>query len=268
MAASEEQIKANKKNAKKSTGPKTKEGKKVASQNAVKHGLYAKSIIVNSPHLKENKQEYLDLVKAMFDELAPDGVFQEQLVLKIANCLWRQKRVIMAETAHINNQLDDIDEDEIYRRNLRWGGYDEDDPESMEQLEDDVDRIVENRAGMAAIPYDEQARSILRYEMRLDRQLTRAYRLLRLAKEESRLKREQEKQSFVGQERTCPSLPSPTPATNRQERVPDGAQRKYSESGEYIGGMFTDLNQIPTIDEIDAMREGREASADDECRET
>ncbi len=35
------QTKANQKNAQKSTGPKTVEGKAVVSQNAVKHGLFA-----------------------------------------------------------------------------------------------------------------------------------------------------------------------------------------------------------------------------------
>ncbi len=35
------QIKANKKNAQKSTGPRTAQGKAAVSQNAVKHGLFA-----------------------------------------------------------------------------------------------------------------------------------------------------------------------------------------------------------------------------------
>ncbi len=39
--ASEAQISANRQNAEKSTGPRTDEGKAVASQNAVKHGLFA-----------------------------------------------------------------------------------------------------------------------------------------------------------------------------------------------------------------------------------
>ena len=35
------QVKANRKNAKKSTGPKTTEGKENSSQNATKHGFFA-----------------------------------------------------------------------------------------------------------------------------------------------------------------------------------------------------------------------------------
>jgi len=39
------QIKANRQNSKKSTGPQTAEGKNVVSQNAVKHGIFAESVI-------------------------------------------------------------------------------------------------------------------------------------------------------------------------------------------------------------------------------
>ncbi|MGB2865649.1 MAG: hypothetical protein WBC05_20125 [Sedimentisphaerales bacterium] len=39
------QILANRLNSKKSTGPQTVDGKDVVSQNAVKHGLFAESVI-------------------------------------------------------------------------------------------------------------------------------------------------------------------------------------------------------------------------------
>ena len=39
----EAQLKANRENAQKSTGPKTDEGKKAASKNALKHGLRSRS---------------------------------------------------------------------------------------------------------------------------------------------------------------------------------------------------------------------------------
>ncbi|MHC4445109.1 MAG: hypothetical protein ACYTA5_21125 [Planctomycetota bacterium] len=44
---SEKQLQANRQNAKKSTGPKTPEGKARSSQNALKHGLLARQILIN-----------------------------------------------------------------------------------------------------------------------------------------------------------------------------------------------------------------------------
>ena len=40
------QTKANRQNSKKSTGPRTAEGKAVVSKNAVKHGLFAAEAVI------------------------------------------------------------------------------------------------------------------------------------------------------------------------------------------------------------------------------
>jgi hypothetical protein len=44
--ASAAQVLANRSNAQKSTGPRTPEGKAVVSQNAVKHGLLAREVVI------------------------------------------------------------------------------------------------------------------------------------------------------------------------------------------------------------------------------
>jgi hypothetical protein len=111
MPISKKQLIANRQNAQKSTGPKTAHGKAVISRNAFKHGLYADDIIIDSPYLKENKVEYDLLLSSLIDELKPIGRFQEYLVCKIANCLWRSRRAIIAETAQINRQLKNVNAD-------------------------------------------------------------------------------------------------------------------------------------------------------------
>jgi hypothetical protein len=47
MPTSEKQKAANRRNAKKSTGPKTVEGKAAVSRNAIKHGLHSSHIVLN-----------------------------------------------------------------------------------------------------------------------------------------------------------------------------------------------------------------------------
>ena len=46
MAATVKQIKANRRNSKKSTGPITEPGKKNSSRNALKHGLRSKELVL------------------------------------------------------------------------------------------------------------------------------------------------------------------------------------------------------------------------------
>ena len=133
----------------KSTGPKTDSGQAISSRNSTIHGLYSKDIVIKSSKLTEDPEQYEDLVVEMFNEFRPVGRFQEQLVFKIANCLWRSQRVIRAETAHLEYRLD---EDSSYC-----------DPEPPH---------------LKSIPDDYYSGLILRYELRLDRQLTRYYRLL------------------------------------------------------------------------------------------
>ena len=96
---SQNRRRANRLNAKKSTGPKTAKGKRNVRHNAVKHGLYSPDIIINSPHLKENAEEYDLLLASVMAELKPVGLLQECLARKIADCLWRLRRVIRAESA-------------------------------------------------------------------------------------------------------------------------------------------------------------------------
>ena len=50
---SSKKLEANRRNALKSTGPKTKEGKLFASQNALKHGLNAEKFLVIGENLEE-----------------------------------------------------------------------------------------------------------------------------------------------------------------------------------------------------------------------
>ena len=55
---SEKQRRANRQNAKKSTGPKTADGKARASRNALKHGLLAKDVVITGTELTENRAEF------------------------------------------------------------------------------------------------------------------------------------------------------------------------------------------------------------------
>ena len=87
--ATEAQILANRRNAQKSTGPRTAEGKAVASQNSVRHGLSAAKNVISS-----ESQADFDLHRdRILDELDPAGPMESILVDRIVTLTWRLKRV-------------------------------------------------------------------------------------------------------------------------------------------------------------------------------
>ncbi|MHC4795738.1 MAG: hypothetical protein ACYTF1_03755, partial [Planctomycetota bacterium] len=77
---SEKQLQANRQNAKKSTGPKTPEGKARSSQNALKHGLLARQILINDDDPNEKTEDFDQLLSDLVDELQPDGRIQSLCV--------------------------------------------------------------------------------------------------------------------------------------------------------------------------------------------
>jgi len=179
---SKKQTKANQENAQKSpvrrggTGPKTDEGKKISSQNAVKHGLFSTSPVINSPRFKENQEEYELLKEALTLELNPSGILQTHQVQKIVDCMWRYRRAINAEKTSVDKSEKDRSNDafvEFFNR----GGLTRLQYDPKMNVKEEVKKL---ESESPPIPSGETGLELCRYEMRLDRQLHRAFRLLRL----------------------------------------------------------------------------------------
>ena len=100
------QIEANKQNALVSTGPSTSEGKAIVAQNAVKHGIFAKDLVITTGDGKENAQEYRELLDGLILSLKPSGQMECLLVEKIAVDYWRLRRVLRFESGSIRKVLD------------------------------------------------------------------------------------------------------------------------------------------------------------------
>ena len=79
---------ANRENAKKSTGPKTAEGKAASKMNAIKHGLLAQDVVLRG----ESPDEFDALRDDLVDEIRPVGCLEIQLAERAAACFWRLRR--------------------------------------------------------------------------------------------------------------------------------------------------------------------------------
>ncbi len=94
--ATEAQINANRRNALKSTGPRTPEGKARSAQNALKHGLAA-----ISPHAflaVEDKPAFERLLAGYMRIYNPQHADEVDLLVDAAYCKWRQQRLWNTDT--------------------------------------------------------------------------------------------------------------------------------------------------------------------------
>jgi hypothetical protein len=97
--SSQKQIDANRRNALKSTGPKSVEGKTKSRMNALRHGLTAGQAIL--PH--ENEDDYEKLREGMLGSYAPENPAEQALVEELANAYWRLMRLHRVETCYWHN---------------------------------------------------------------------------------------------------------------------------------------------------------------------
>jgi len=87
--ATQAQVLANRRNAQKSTGPRTHRGKAIVSQNATKHGLSARQAVIGS----ESHADFNLYRDQMLDELNPQSPMESMLAERIVTLSWQLKRV-------------------------------------------------------------------------------------------------------------------------------------------------------------------------------
>ncbi len=91
------QIRANRANAKKSTGPRTQKGKARSSQNALKHGLLANDAVLPG----EDPADFDRHLRSFEDTYLPRNRVEKEIVRQIADLAWRMQRLSRIETAVI-----------------------------------------------------------------------------------------------------------------------------------------------------------------------
>jgi hypothetical protein len=83
----------NRANSAHSTGPRTQLGKHRSSQNALSHGLTARTAVLST----EDPDTYQRHIQQFLDEYQPATATETQLVHEIANAAWRLKRIPLLE---------------------------------------------------------------------------------------------------------------------------------------------------------------------------
>jgi hypothetical protein len=88
------QIEANRRNAVRSTGPNTEEGKCQSRRNAIRHGLCAETVV----EIVEDIEDYQRFEAAIIADYDAQTAVERELVLRLASLLWRLRRATAIET--------------------------------------------------------------------------------------------------------------------------------------------------------------------------
>ena len=98
------QIHANQRNALKSTGPRTDEGKGASKMNALKHGLMAREVVMPG----ESSEDFGNLRGMLHQEFEPVGFYEQLRVDELAGLFFRLFRVYRIEgeiLVHARNEV-------------------------------------------------------------------------------------------------------------------------------------------------------------------
>ena len=106
------QIEANRRNAQKSTGPKTSAGKSIASQNAIGAGIFSKNPLLP----QESPEEFEHFSRGVLQAYPPIDAISAAFAERIILAMWRKRRLQIAETAKL--QLATRDEKIIHEVNI------------------------------------------------------------------------------------------------------------------------------------------------------
>ena len=112
MTVSAQKIEANRKNAQRSTGPKTLQGKEISKMNAVKHGLSAEKILLSW----EDPAAFETFAQRLWEALGPEDPIEEATARTIIGLRWRMERGIRAEAAAFHSEATTVE-----RRDQSWG---------------------------------------------------------------------------------------------------------------------------------------------------
>src|SRR5580765_2237263 len=89
------QIEANRRNALRSTGPKTPAGKAAVRLNALRNGLWAKTVVLPG----EKQEDFDQLCDTLESHWQPQNPAEQAHVEQMATCYWQKIRLQVAENS-------------------------------------------------------------------------------------------------------------------------------------------------------------------------
>jgi hypothetical protein len=95
------QLEANRRNAQRSTGPRTQDGKSRSRFNALDHG-FRSNLLAFMPEERAKREQHAQDLKASFK---PRNPFEEMLIERLAYLAWQNDRIDRAHTARLSKRV-------------------------------------------------------------------------------------------------------------------------------------------------------------------
>ncbi len=205
--ATDAQIQANRENAKKSTGPRTPEGKARVSKNALKHGLLAQDSVIPG----EDPAEFDRHLTTVENTYLPRNYVEKEIVRQIADSAWRMRRLSRIEATVMTAG---IERTRVHQQTYR--------PERTREGHEGKLQLL----GASMYGGTKFLNDLARYDGHLNRRFYRAVELMMKIRKEDRKLREAENQDSTHRDRGVDGSPRSTspPYDPTVERVSRPAQ--------------------------------------------
>ena len=193
----ESQKRANRENAKKSTGPRTEEGKARSSQNSLRHGLLARDAVLPG----EDPAEFDRQLSTLEDDIRPANSLEFALVRQIADAEYRLRRLGRLESGFLGARLE-----ETSRLEKKFN------PERVRPGHEGDTQLM----GLSLRDHTQAVANLARYDAHLSRRFFGAFdRLVSLRREERK-----SRERYAEAQRQAESAQDPYRGRNRSRYVP------------------------------------------------
>lgn len=107
---------ASRRNGALSRGPKTEAGKRRSSQNALRHGLLAKRVVLDT----DKEENFHMLFNQYVDKFEPADGVEYGMIEEMVGCYWRYHRATAIENQLFNEAIDKHDGTDLERLAAAW----------------------------------------------------------------------------------------------------------------------------------------------------
>jgi hypothetical protein len=174
--ASRKQLEANRRNAKRSTGPRSQAGKARSRLNSRKHGLTAKMLVIGG----EDADQFEELRGELMQQHDPQTALECELVERLSGLLWRLRRVPFFEAAIIDARQSQVAEETRSRQLPAWEKPGDETDEHADEMSDEDWSVHIGRALIKDGVWNDALGKLARHEATLMSAFTKTLQMLLL----------------------------------------------------------------------------------------